>query len=107
MYGHTLKHPPFRIHVCVPLRRRRHYWYFRAAPDAAAAAAAAAAWLDEGDEGGAPGPAAAAAAAAGPQHATPATPLALLQVNTYPALTCRRTPDWGWELQNAMVRLTM
>ncbi|KAG2446379.1 hypothetical protein HXX76_000964 [Chlamydomonas incerta] len=87
--NHTLTAPP-----ADPLwgdsEPQRHYWYFRAAPDAAAAAAAAE--MDGGEEeGGAPA----------------APPLTLLQVNTYPALTCRRTPDWGWELQNAMVRLTI
>ncbi|KAG2429125.1 hypothetical protein HYH02_014162 [Chlamydomonas schloesseri] len=109
--NHTLTAPP-----ADPLwgdsEPQRHYWYFRAAaPDAAAAAAAAAADMDgadEGGEGGAPN-AAAADAAIGPQPAPPPPPrpLTLLQVNTYPALTCRRTPDWGWELQNAMVRLTI
>ncbi|KXZ47274.1 hypothetical protein GPECTOR_36g126 [Gonium pectorale] len=35
------------------------------------------------------------------------TAVTVLQVNTYPCLTVCRTPDWGWELENAVVRLTI
>ncbi|EFJ50780.1 hypothetical protein VOLCADRAFT_116803 [Volvox carteri f. nagariensis] len=31
----------------------------------------------------------------------------VLQVNTYPFLECRRTPDWSWELHSAAVRLAI
>eukprot|EP00198_Chlamydomonas_reinhardtii_P013290 XP_001702627.1 predicted protein [Chlamydomonas reinhardtii] len=89
--NHTLTAPP-----ADPLwgdsEPQRHYWYFReVAPGAADAAAEMG--PQEG-EGGAP-------------VAPLPVPRTLLQVNTYPPLTCSRTADWGWELQNAMVRLSI